>query len=201
MAYHTFELHAGMKHDLRKEALCEAYKMQYRDMYRHMMRYEASEYREVLQLTQEECDTFEAFENKETESSQECRYVVVNLPREEYEQDPQWYLQRATKCSHKTYVGRCWYAIEMGENGVHPHVNFFFYKTVKWLARSRIITEFSQSFQVEKNFTKVKSMGKHAVESIKGYISKEGVHIYDNFSPLKDGAKKLKNKKNNLLLE
>lgn len=190
--YHATGFQSGDKARLRQEALHDAYKMVYRDIYRHMMRYEPSEHAEHLGLTEGEVNDFEGFFNKETESSQDCRYVVVSLPSEGFEEHRDWYHKVAKKCSQKVYVGHCWYALEFGEDENHPHYNFFFYKTVKWLAKSRLINEFASSFQVAKNYVNVKCMSDHAQDEVLKYIGKEGVPIYSNFEGNPKKVKKSK---------
>lgn len=192
--YHATGFQTGDQPRLRQEALYDAYKMCYRDIYRSMMRYGASENAEALGLTPCDVQEFEAYEHKETEATRACRYVVVSLPREGFEEYRAWYHNIARKCSQKIYVGKCWYCLEFGKDENHPHYNFFFYSDVKWLAKSRIINEFASTFQIEKNYVNVKSVSKNAESEIVTYMGKEGVPIFTNFG---NPIKKKKSKKDN----
>lgn len=182
----SFKFHGSDKADLRAQAMRDAWRLNLTQQYRHLMRTSPRENQQLLQLTDAEVDELEGFSNRELKEGLECRYVVVGLPHEDYENDPQWYHDRAKKASHKVYVGKCWYALEMGSEGTHPHYNFFFYKKPNWLANSRLITEFATTFQVDKNFVKVDSKGEHSIENIIAYIAKEnGVVVHTNFSNIK----------------
>lgn len=168
---------------MRQMARDRAYIDQWYDIYRHKMRYNTEEVVEELNLDDRDIHEIKLLYQRQEANEMDYRYVVVGFPVEDFYQDPEWYHKRAEKAMKKIYVGLYYYTLEeynkKGEN--HPHYNFYFKKTVKWLAKSRIIDEFSSTFKVAKNYVNVDEKNKYATSKILSYMQKEdGSILYTN---------------------
>jgi len=158
----------------------KAYENVFYNIYRHQMRYTPVEYMEKLGLSEGDCEEIQNFNNKEDRQLQKLRQVTVGLP-EDYFDHPEWYKARAIKVMNKCYIGSCLLTFELGETENHPHYNYLFESNTKWLAKSRIIDEFSRSFQVEKNYIDVKEKNLSAWHDIEKYIKKEDIWHMKNY--------------------
>lgn len=148
---------------------------QYEQIYRHKMRYDPRSVQDELELTEEDIQDINSYYKQDEESQMTYRAVTVSLSKDDYEQYPDWYDKRARKASQKTYVGLCHYVLEFGDNGQgdHPHYHFVFKSEVKWLAKSRIVDEWSNTFKVAPNFIHVKPLNKIGYKEFLSYIHKE----------------------------
>lgn len=168
---------------LKVAARDDAYKHMWTQIYKSRMRYEPRVYQESCDLADSDVEEFENFFNKETESRLPYRYVVVGFPSDSFEEWEEWYQERTKRISKKKYIGKCWWTFELTnkEGEDHPHVNIFFESEVEWLAKSRIIDEFSKVYEVEKNYVNVDEKPENAKKNILKYMQKDSVVLYSNF--------------------
>jgi len=143
-------------------------------MYRHQMRYQPKDHQEKFDLPDY---IVQELEEHYRDVDKTCRLVVVNLSQD---YDLSEAKKIAMKCSSKCYVDDCLVTFEMGDSGDHPHYNFLFKSSVEWLARSRLIFEFSRSFKIAKNFVKVRELSLQDYNyKCADYIKKEGIWSID----------------------
>lgn len=157
---------------LRHQARDDAYKRMYFDIYRSLMRYDPQESQELLDLSDQDVEFIKLHYKREEESELPVKFVTINLPKEADLDQAQKCLER---CLKKVYVGYWSYAFELGKDSSHPHYHVYFVSTVKWLAKSRIIKEWSKVFSIEPNFVHVKPTSKEQMSNLEGYISKEKI--------------------------
>lgn len=158
-------------HQLRLTARNRAYENTYHDIYRHMMRYETDEVADFLDLSESDIKIFKRYTNMQEEMELPVKFVTINLPSDWVITDT----KLIDRCLKKRYVGEWYYAFELGPSEDHPHYHVIFTSTVKWLAKSRIISEWATIFDVDKNFINVKPTSKKAIPKLLNYIGKEGV--------------------------
>lgn len=142
-------------------------------MYRHRMRYQPRDYATFFDLSDSEV---KEIEDHYKAVDFPARLVVVNLPKDV---DLEWAKARAVKCSSKCYMSETVVTFELGESETHPHYNFLFLSTVEWLAKSRIIREFSSSFKVDQSFVNVTHLTKDDYQKTHSYITKEDIWTLD----------------------
>lgn len=181
---------------LKCQARDEAYRRMYYDIYRHKMRYDPVGHAQELNLSDQDVGEIKKYYKQQEESELPVRFITIGLPKH----DPTGhqgskYEQLLQRCLKKCYVGDWHYAFELGSNGTHPHYHVYFTATIKWLAKSRIIDEWSKIFDIPKNFIDVKSTSKDHIPNLEKYISKEGLTKRKKekkiIIPLINGPKKL----------
>lgn len=156
----------------------------YEQIYRHKMRYDPRAIASELDLNEQDIIDIEKYYKQDEESQMNFRMVTVSLSAEAFEEYSEWYAERARRASQRAFVGKCHYTLEWGDNGegTHPHYHFVFETAVKWLAKSRIIDEYSKIFQLDKNFIHVKPITKVGYKECLSYINKEkGCKVLTNF--------------------
>lgn len=163
---------AGNRVVLRQQARDEAYRRMYYEIYRHRMRYDVSASAEELDLNEDDIDNIKKYYKQDEECQLPVKFVTINLPQDRDVADSQKMLDR---CLKKCYVGEWAYAYELGKAEKHPHYHVYFTSTVKWLAASRIISEWSRIFNITPNFINVKNTSKEQLPNLQKYITKEGL--------------------------
>lgn len=157
---------------LKVSAAEDAYKRMWYDIYRQKMRYDVRAVQHELDLDSKDIEEIERYYKIEEESEMPVKFVTINLPPNWDSSGDSSLLQR---CLKKCYVGDWHYCFEMGQEDKHPHYHVYFTSTVKWLARSRIVQEWSKIFGIKPGFINVKSTSKEHIPSLENYISKEGI--------------------------
>lgn len=170
---HSQFLVAQLKHD----AKCDAIKKVFTEMYRNQMRYEPLKYQSFFGLSDDDVADLKTHYDAVDYSG---RLVVVNLPNDV---DSMAYHKKAIKASSKVYMSEVLVTFELGENGKHPHYNFLFLKNVEWLAKSRIIANFANTFGIAQNYVNVTELtyGDFMYE-VDTYIQKENLWKLDKRS-------------------
>lgn len=166
---------------LKVSAAEDAYKRMWYDIYRQKMRYDPDACALELDLDSKDLEEIKRYYKREEESEMPVKFVTINLPPDH---DPVADQKNLLRCLNKCYVSEWSYAYELGPEQDHPHYHVYFTSTVKWLAKSRIITEWSKIFNIEKNFINVQSTSKNQIPTLENYISKEKI--------FKDSSKKKK---------
>lgn len=155
---------------LRINARDKAYENMYYNIYKHDMRYDPEGHKDRLGLDDQDIETFQRYYKQNEESELPVKFVTINLPQDYFDEGD----QLLHRCLKKCYVGDWHYCFELGE-GDHPHYHVYFTSTVKWLAKSRIIAEWSKIFNIGKNFINVKATSKEQIPNLEKYISKEKI--------------------------
>lgn len=146
----------------------------FEQMYRHQLRYQPKEFKDSFGIGDDDVAAIKAWQR---DCDYTHRLVVVTLPKDV---DLLWARTVAIKASSKVYIKNCVVSFELGEDDNNPHYNFLFEKSVEWLARSRIIDEFSKTFKVSKNFVDVTMLqSDDANTRADEYIRKEEIWIFD----------------------
>jgi len=161
----------GTDATLRRIARDRAYEQHYVDMYRHLMRYEYEEAQNLLELSDSDVKVFRQFTSRMEETEYPWRFVTIGLP------SAGGMSSRLYRCLKKCYVGEWFFCYEEGKNGKHPHYHVLFKSNVRWLARSRIVDEWSKVFEVAKNFVDVKALHTTHVKRTKTYMKKENLYF------------------------
>lgn len=145
------------KTTLRCHAYDEAYKMTWRDIYRHKMRYQARELRQELDLDELDVREFEIYYRQLEDNEYPIKFITVNLATDVDLEKAKAALDR---CLKKCYVEEWSYAFELGSDCTHPHYHVIIRSAVKQLDKSRIIREWAKIFEIEKSYINVKSTSK-----------------------------------------
>lgn len=130
---------------LRIQARDKAYEKMWFDIYRHKMRYDPIAHKNQLGLDDLDIREIQKYYKQDEESQFPVKFVTINLPSDH---DPDNSLSCLQRCLKKCYVGQWAYAFELGSNEDHPHYHVYFVSAVKWLAKSRIIQEWSKVFDL-----------------------------------------------------
>jgi len=166
---------------LKCQARDEAYKRMWIDIYRSKMRYDPFFYQDELGLSDGDVAEINSHYGRMEESEElPIKFVTINLPnyhQGESDRDGSQEAKAALeRCLKKVYVGEWHYCFELGKELDHPHYHVIFKSTVKWLAKSRIISEWAEIFKISKNFIHVISTSKAQMPNLKNYISKEQIY-------------------------
>lgn len=162
------------KVQLRQQARDDAYKRMWYDIYRHKMRYDVRDPKVITELDLDDKDVLEIekYYNQTEQAELPVKFVTIGLP---LDHDPEVSKNCLDRCLKKCYVGEWAYAYELGKDQGHPHYHVYFTQTVKWLAKSRIIDEWSRVFDIEKNFIDVESTSSAQIPNLDKYIKKENI--------------------------
>lgn len=162
------------KTHLKQKARDDAYTRMWYDIYRHKMRYCVEDVAEALDLDDVDIREIKTFYKQDEASQLPVRFVTINLP-DDYDLDIAVSALKnriLTKC----YVGDWAYAFELGGDSGHPHYHVYFISKVKWLAKSRIIQEWSKVFKIDPQYIDVKETNESQIPRIDSYIHKEDIH-------------------------
>jgi len=165
-----------INHELRAQARDEAYKRTYIDIFRHEMRYHTKRSAQHLSLDEEDIKKFTQHFQEIDEGEYPWKLVTLNFSTDH--DDPA--VRRATDklfrkhILKKCYVGKWHYVWENGtQRDKHPHIHLLFKSAAKWLARSRIIGEWSKVMGIEQKYVNVKPKPATAVPNILAYMQKQ----------------------------
>lgn len=168
----------------KNQAAFDAVKWHYTQVYKQKMRYDIRSMQECFGLADFDVEFLE--EHWKDTDDYDLYMVTVNLNL-----DKLMYIggkvdhHIALKATTKKYINECSVAFEMGKEGTHPHYHFLFTKRVAWLAKSRIIDEFSKTFHIDKNYVDVKMYNLNQKDKLIKYIRKEQLWFYQNWKEKK----------------
>lgn len=166
----------GNNFQLRIQARDEAYKRMYFDIYRHKMRYDPVAHKDELGLDDSDIKQIQTYYKQTEQSELPIKFVTISLP--DTLADPE--NKKLKRCLKKCYVGQHAWAFELGETNSHPHYHVWFKSEVKWLAKSRIISEWSKIFDVDKNYIHVESTSIPHTQTLDDYLKKEGIKYHSS---------------------
>lgn len=161
------------KTTLRCQAYDEAYRMTWRDIYRHKMRYQARELKEELDLDDLDVKEITQYYRQLEDNEYPIKLITVNLP---INVDLDKAKDALYRCLKKCYVEEWAYAFELGESEDHPHYHVIIRSAVKQLDKSRIIREWSKIFEIAPRYINVKSTsGGVQHRNLTSYVQKEDI--------------------------
>lgn len=157
---------------LRAQARDEAYKRMWIDIYRSKMRYDPERYADELDLDAHDIKNIQWHYKIDEQSQLPIKYVTISPPNGTDIKEIEALLMSRifTKC----YVGHWVYVIENGDaRHPHPHIHLHFVSKVHWLAKSRIINEWSKVFDLPPGSIHVEPTNTDALPRINNYFGKE----------------------------
>lgn len=163
----------GWNNHLRNMARDESYKRMWMDIYRHRMRYDAAAVQHEMKLEASDVSAIQQYYGQLEQCEMPMKFVTVNYKDGAFND----YIKLIMKCLTKCYVGEWQLAFEQAEDPhsghIHPHFHIIFKSTVPWLAKSRIIREWSNTLHILPQFIDVKETSEPHKSRILNYMSKE----------------------------
>lgn len=175
----------------RRQARFEAKKHVFREIYRHQMRYEPRIHQQEFALTDDDVSLIEShYAGVDYDGYQvtiNTKYVTVD----QWEDFEVSVLKLAKKACTKVYVREPVVSLEVLDkegNFSHYHLNFLFYKKCEWLAKSRVLQEFYNTFKdhvsdIQK--VDVKPFNESDFAVLSNYILKENLWVFSKNEKIK----------------
>lgn len=165
---------------IKAQAKAKAIENVFYNIYRHQMRYEPIQYQDEFGLTDEDVSLI-LKHNTETEYP----LIMITINFKDLADMPtvagpsgKIDHRRAIRASRKIWIKECLVGFELGKEGNHPHYHFLLSKSREWVARSRMVQEFSNTFKDTPHSVDIKYYQSGELSKMAKYVMKEDIWIY-----------------------